>query len=215
MNKTYYGSLDSETRYLAHKLKDGLDLALGEKSIDIEKRGSSDPVVGVNPILLWSNKAVYRAIREMGPDEDTELPIVYSWFRYGPSTQLPIIQPKELNPRTLGEVQDLEQGPYPTKYHFYEFFADLIDSEAFFDQELTEYLYRLYEEAPKGFGGLYEKNFETQELLAEFHSIRSSSSISEDRIESWFSTFEPLSNSFERLVYRSDVIEEEAEKPSG
>ncbi|WP_283402125.1 hypothetical protein [Halorubrum sp. DM2] len=215
MSFSYFESADESTIHVAKDMRDGLQLALGEEEVELSNSNREDAVVGVSPDLLWVNKAVYRAINEI--PRSGELPVLYSWFRYGPSVPIHIFHTDNLVPSTLGEyvgnLQDSRSGSSHSIYEFFEFFRDLIRGDDFFspEQSLSEYLLELYESAPAPYRDLYKNNIKIQQLLADIKKITDATPMTENRVEEYFSKFESIKPRFERSLYEIEEIPEDAE----
>lgn len=215
MSFSYFESVDRSTIHVAEDMRDGLQLALGENGIELSNDGQEDAVVGVSPDLLWVNKAVYRAINEV--PLSGELPVLYTWFRYGPSVPIPIFHTDRLVPTTLGRydgnLRESRRGSDYTVYEYFEFFNELIRVDDFFDPDktLADYLLELYDDAPTPYRDLYKNNIRVQELLADFKSITDATPMTEVRVDEYYSKFEPVKSQFERSLYKTSEIPEDAE----
>ncbi|MWG36673.1 hypothetical protein [Halomarina oriensis] len=197
-------------------MHDGLELALGEEEVSFEDTVQDDDrVIGVDPGLLWVNKAVYRATREM--PNNSELPVLYTWFRYGPSVPIPAFLTSNITPKTLGryardEYESREHSMF-SPYEFMHFFRNLIRQDSYFSSEisLTEFLLDLYHsDAPTAFRSLYELNVKTQQLLADLKSITEATPMTDERVNQYWENFEEVHNRFRSALYRAERISEAA-----
>lgn len=210
MTFSYFESADQPAIHVVEDMRDGLELALGENKIKLTNENREDAVIGVSPDLLWVNKAAYRAINEI--PQSGELPVLYSWFRYGPSVPIPIFQTNRLDPTTLGryngKLEDSRRGSSHTVYEYFEFFDELIREDEFFDPDktLAQYLLELYNDAPISYENLYKKNVRIQELLADFKNITDDTPMTEERVDEYYQKFEPAKSQFERSLYRTSEI---------
>jgi len=212
---SYFESADQSAIHVVKDMRDGLQLALGEHGIKLSNSNREDAVVGVSPDLLWVNKAVYRAVNEI--PRSGELPVLYTWFRYGPSVPIPIFHTDQLVPTTLGKyagnLQDSRRGSNHTVYEYFEFFDTLIKNDKFFDadQNLAEYLLELYNDAPPSYRDLYKNNIRIQEFLADLKSVTHATPMTEKRVDEYYSKFEPIKSQFERSLYKTSEIPVESE----
>jgi hypothetical protein len=215
MSFSYFESADPSTIHVAEDMRDGLQLALGEHGIEISNNNREDAVVGVSPDLLWVNKAVYRAINEI--PRTGELPVLYTWFRYGPSVPIPIFHTDRLVPTTLGQydgtLEESRRGSNYTVYEYFEFFNSLIRKGEIFDpdQTLADYLLELYDDAPTLYRDLYKNNIKIQGLLADFKTITDATPMTEERVDEYSTNFEPVKSQFERSLYKTSEIPADAE----
>lgn len=216
MSFSYFKSADQSTIHVAEDMRDGLQLALGEHEIELSNENEEDAVIGVSPDLLWVNKSVYRAINEI--PRSGELPVLYTWFRYGPSVPIPIFHTNMLDPTTLGRydgnLQGSRRGSDHTVYEYFEFFSKLIREDEYFNPKrtLAEYLTDLYDtDAPTSYRDLYKNNIRLQELLADFKCISDDTPMTEEHLDEYYSKFEPVKSQFERSLYKTSEIPADAE----
>jgi len=148
-------------------LKEGLEIALFNKGIEVSPYTDNFQLVAANPDLVWIDKLVYKAITGI---QKEELPITYSWFRYGPAAPLNTIKPENIHPNEIEFYKNSAYinrvSSYPTPNEFSKFFENLIESENYFETELYDFLLTFYrEEAPEPFRNLYIANLKIQQVL--------------------------------------------------
>lgn len=211
MTFSYFDQANDSAINVAKDMRDGLRLALGEQDKSLSNQSREESVVGVSEDLLWSNKAIYRATTEM--ESEGELPILYSWFRYGPSVPIPLFHVDNIEPVTLGDYErDLDQtrdGSTTTVYSYFEFFSELIREDGFFDPDrnLSEYLLDLYQsEAPSDYRCLYKNNIKLQKLLSNIKAISRTTTITEGFVDNYFQSFESVQKELEKELYATDTI---------
>lgn len=216
MSFSYFEHATEPAIETVQDMQDGLELALGEKGISLtDTNDATDAVIGVSPDLLWVNKAVYRATRYMS--EDDELPVLYTWFRFGPSVPINLFQTTSLNPISLGkysrnEYESREESKF-SPYDYMQFFKELIREDSYFakDASITEFLLDLYHtEAPDHFRTLYRLNVKLQSLLADLKSINQATPMTDARVDGYWDSFEALHHDFRSALYKSKLISEKA-----
>jgi hypothetical protein len=209
---------------LTSALKRGLEVALYERDIQIGE--TSD---WRKPNLVWINKLAYRAIVGIS---DHELPILYSWWRYGPAMPLPEIRPGNLSPRPSSDVDNLYESPdpvrdYPSAEQFRAFFVDVIETEGIFERDLYNYLEDVYnEDAPTiqtpgegesqtielDLGEMYLASLDIQRVLYNLHIKSEGEKMSESDVEAMRQIVRPASLTLKRDLNRWGVIPKNLER---
>lgn len=176
--------------------------------------------VGVNEDLLWVDKLAVAAIREIDqikaiPTDTGELPLIYSWYRYGRATPIGAIKPENLEP---GRIDQRATGnPYkssfdedfPSAEDFAHFFQDKIESMNAFEANLYDFLQEDYSDAPKKIESAYLSNLQLQESLFNLFNLTAGSILNEPKTERIVSNTEGAISDFERAVYREEFVSEE------
>ena len=218
---------------IVRDMQAGLQVALSwtDSSVSVPAGVASDsthdaPVfegsfVGVPEDLVWADKLVVAAIREIGQDvtvdtEDDELPFAYSWFRYGRATPINEIRPQFLEPQIPSDFTNMNfyQSSYgsgfPSPEEFAIFFEQRIEQMDAFDEEsnLYEFLQSDYEDEPEQLGGLYPVNLRIQRKLSDLYHIHAGVTPESDGtdIKSIASEARPIIDEYERKVRRSDIV---------
>lgn len=226
MSKYYPDEYDP----LVADLKAGLEDALYKTKNDVSGPNWSNPTsrneitdrnfVGVNEDLLWLDKLAVAAIREIDrirsvPTDSGELPLLYSWYRYGRATPIGVIKPENLETGPLTQRANGDpysssySSDYPSPEDFSIFFENKIEEIGAFEDDLYEFLESDYSEAPDGFEDIYLSNLQTQEALFDIFSLTAGSILDDETSERIFQTHQDPILEFERSVYRSDFVSHE------
>jgi hypothetical protein len=226
MSKYYPDEYDR----LVADLKAGLEVALYETENDVSGPNwsnstsrndiSNQNFVGVNEDLLWLDKLAVAAIRDIErvssvPTDSGELPLLYSWYRYGRATPIGEIKPENLEPGRIGQrapddpYSSSYSPDYPTPEDFAIFFEHKINEMGAFEDDLYNFLKRDYSEAPSGFEDIYQSNLQTQEALFDVFSLTAGSILDDETSERIFRAHQDPMLEFERSIYRSELVNRE------
>jgi hypothetical protein len=144
-----------EEEQILHDVMDGLRAAIHE--------------LDMNPDSLTSiklNKIVYLAVREF------DLPITYSWFKYGASLSDTTVEVDYIEPTPLEELPNPDRPSvghdweYPTPEEYMYFFTENIDLDHVFQETSKGYLEEFYHGyAPEMFAELYAKSAVLQKSI--------------------------------------------------
>lgn len=203
-----YIELDERDDLIA-AMKKGLEAALDDQDISISATDDWR-----KPNLVWINKLLYRAITEI---RENNLPILYSWWRYGPAMPLEQFRPGNLKPQEISQFSEPYKSPnsardYPSPEEFRVFFVKTIKQEGIFERDLYNYLESVYtEDAPKDFRDLYLANLELQRVLYDLDSLSEGERLPYDDIEVKQERVRDAALQLEENLYNWEGISDELE----
>lgn len=146
-----------EEDQLLHDVMDGLRVAIHESNVNVDH---------LNSIKL--NKLVYFAAREF------DLPVTYSWFKYGASLSDTSVDTEYIEPVSLDELPNPggprigQEWEYPSPREYEYFFLENVDLEHIFSETTKDYLEEFYHGyAPEEFAELYADSAVLQKTIDE------------------------------------------------
>lgn len=183
---------------LIQDIIEGLEAALEEKGVDLGNN-EDDEFRKARDIRV--NKLVHRAI------EKFNLPILWSWYRYGQSVARRHVMGWNVTPGPIEEPTEAKTHIWPTAKspsRYKEFFIEEIRIAEVCDKGLNEFLEEVYSDAPQepqNYRKLYLDNLVIQETLDHMYTT-----------DEWLEEPDTFYNEVweDTLSFQNGVLEEES-----